>query len=442
MAAVPEVRRPPRRHHAPSSCAYDTEGVTVEHRNAVHGPARASRTRSRCSRTSSCPTENLIGKEGQGLKIALTTLNTGRLALPAICVGAGQVGDRRSRASGRPSASSGASRSASTTPSRRRSRSSPRTRVRPRGDARRRQPRWPTTSSNDIRIEAAIAKLYGSELGWKVVDELIQIRGGRGYETAESLKARGEKPVPGRAGAARHADQPHLRGLDRDHAPADRARGRRPAPARSPATCSRPTARSATRPRSAVEARRSSTPSGCRSWPSARARSPRSYDEFGAAGRAPALRRARLAQARPLDLLRDEPLAGQARAAGRRSSGRIVDIGAELFAISAAVVYADTIAARAARARATRRCELADLFCPQARRRVDALFHELWANDDDANYAAAQKRARRPLHVARGGHQRPRRSLRINARPLVPRIRSSTLIRSSLTCERPVVPGP
>lgn len=70
--------------------------------------------------------------------------------------------------------------------------------------------------------------------------------------------------------------------------------------------------------------------------------------------------------------------------------GRIVDIGAELYAIACACVYADTLA----REQPDRRqavTELADLFCGQARRRADRLFAELWANDDQAQYEAAQR---------------------------------------------------
>jgi len=70
--------------------------------------------------------------------------------------------------------------------------------------------------------------------------------------------------------------------------------------------------------------------------------------------------------------------------------GRIVDTGAELYAIACACVYAQTLA----REDATRRdgaFELADLFARQARRRADALFHELWANDDASQYKAAQQ---------------------------------------------------
>jgi hypothetical protein len=70
--------------------------------------------------------------------------------------------------------------------------------------------------------------------------------------------------------------------------------------------------------------------------------------------------------------------------------GRIVDIGAELFAISAAVVYANTQAQEHPERR-EELFELAELFCAQARLRSDRLFEELWTNNDDANNKFAKK---------------------------------------------------
>ena len=172
---------------------YTSEGVTVLHRNAFMG-LRGIENSVTILKDVFVPEENRIAREGDGLKIALTTLNTGRLALMAIAVGASKWATKIAREWSAERVQWG----------------------RPIGkhDAVAQKlafiagsafgleamldvaARLADNKRNDIRIEAALCKLYGSELAWKVIDELMQVRGGRGYETAASLKARGERPVP------------------------------------------------------------------------------------------------------------------------------------------------------------------------------------------------------------------------------------------------------
>jgi hypothetical protein len=330
------------------------------------------------------PNENLIGREGEGLKIALTTLNTGRLALPAICVGVGKYSTKVAREWARDRVQWG----------------------RPVGkhDAVAQKVAFITATTfgleamldvssrladdkkNDIRIEAAIAKLYASEMGWKITDELIQVRGGRGYETAESLKARGEKPIPVEMmlrdmrinrifeGSteimhlliAREAVDQHLavagdiiegEGVD--------LKGKAKAAVQAGAFYGK------WLPQLAVgEGRR-----------------PGSFSEFG-----PLATHARYAERGSRKLARSTFYAmtrWQAKLENKQAVlGRIVDIGAELFAISSAIVYAQTLATEHPE-RADSAFELADLFCQQARSRADDLFSELFSNEDDANYKLA-----------------------------------------------------
>ncbi|MEU3499709.1 acyl-CoA dehydrogenase family protein [Streptomyces hundungensis] len=171
----------------------DSPGVTVENRNAFMGLRGIENGVTRFHQVR-VPAANRIGPEGSGLKIALTTLNTGRLSLPAMCVGSGKwclkiarewAGAREQW--GRPVArheAVGAKISfiAATTFA-----------LEAMTDL---SAQMADEDRNDIRIEAALAKLYGSEMGWLITDELVQIRGGRGFETADSLAARGERAVP------------------------------------------------------------------------------------------------------------------------------------------------------------------------------------------------------------------------------------------------------
>jgi alkylation response protein AidB-like acyl-CoA dehydrogenase len=361
----------------------DSPGVTVEHRNAFMGLRGIENSVTRLADVF-VPRENVIGKEGQGLKIALTTLNTGRLALPAICVGVAKWATKIARefASERVQWGQPVGRH----------------------DAVAQKVAFIAASAfgleamldvasrladdkaSDIRIEAAIAKLYGSELGWRVIDELMQVRGGRGYETAESLKARGERPI---------AVEQHMRDMrinrifegsteimhlliareavDRHLEVAGElleGDGDLKEKARVALQAGRFYARWL--PQLAVgEGNR-----------------PGAYEEYGElAGHLRFVERSSRKLARSIFYAMGRWQAGLERR--QAVLGRIVDIGAELFAMSAAVVYASTIRSERPE-RADEASELADLFCRQASRRVGDLFGALWSNDDRENYRLAQ----------------------------------------------------
>ena len=48
----------------------------------------------------------------------------------------------------------------------------------------------------DLRLESAAAKIIGSEWYWEAVNELFQVRGGRGFMTMESQHKSGELAIP------------------------------------------------------------------------------------------------------------------------------------------------------------------------------------------------------------------------------------------------------
>jgi alkylation response protein AidB-like acyl-CoA dehydrogenase len=174
-------------------CPTDTDGITVRHRNEFMGLRGLENSVTEFEDVF-VPNENVIAGIGRGLRVALGTLNTGRLSLPAICVGAtkyslkivrqwanerkqwGEPIGRHDPVAQKIALIAGTAFG-----------------LEAMVDV---SSRMADDKRRDFRIEAAIAKLYGSERAWEAVDTMVQIRGGRGYETARSLAARGEKPVP------------------------------------------------------------------------------------------------------------------------------------------------------------------------------------------------------------------------------------------------------
>jgi len=139
------------------------------------------------------PVENVIWGEGLGLKMALKTLNTGRLTLPAACTGMAKRCLTIAR-------TWGAEREQWGYPIGKHEAGADKIAMIASKTLAMEALTWLTShwadEERDIRIEAAMAKLFCSEAAWEIVDTTLQLRGGRGYERAESLRARGEEPWP------------------------------------------------------------------------------------------------------------------------------------------------------------------------------------------------------------------------------------------------------
>ncbi len=355
------------------------EGVKVERRCHFMG-LRALANAVISFKDVKVPVENLIGKEGRGLKIALTTLNDGRLSIPNSSVGAAKQALRICREwsservqwgkpVGKHEAISHKLADMASTIFAMESVASLSTEMSNRGNF-------------DIRLEAAAAKEWNTCRTWEIIDDTMQIRGGRGYETAQSLKARGDKAEPverlmrdyrinkifeGSSEImhlfmAREAVDKHLQVagamIDPDKSPAEKFQAL---------------------PKIA---------SFYASWyPSRWFAGVKTFNEFGDfAGHL------RFVERSTRRLARQVFHGMMIHQAGLQNKQvflfRLVDIANELFAMAATVSRVHAMR-RAGLPEATAAAELADLFCRQARRKVRRLFVDLWSNDDARKYRVA-----------------------------------------------------
>ena len=328
------------------------------------------------------PKESLLLAEGKGLKLALVTLNTGRLTLPATCAAAGkwclQVARRFAAERvqwGKPVGQHEAVAQMI-------------------ADIAARTYAMEAIADlcalladrgkSDIRLEAAIAKLWNSDAAWEICDETVQVRGGRGYETARSLALRGEAPIP---------LEQLLRDLRINRIFEGTNQVMRLFIAREALDVHLKVAGDVVMPGVPMAKRMAGLvrsglfylawyPSRWLGW----GRWPR-YAEFG-----PLAGHMRWADRTSRRLARQQfhlmVLNGPALEKKQALLFRCVDIGAELFAVTATCVRAlRDVRAKAADANAY---ELADVFCRHSRRKVDKLFQDIRRNADPETYRLAR----------------------------------------------------
>jgi alkylation response protein AidB-like acyl-CoA dehydrogenase len=352
------------------------------------------------------PAENLIGQEGKGLKIALTTLNDGRLSIPNIGVGTAKacLGIVRKWANERVQWGTPIGRHEAITHKI--------VDIAARTYAMESVANLATEMSDrggyDIRLEAAAAKEWNTFRGWQIVDDTMQIRGGRGYETERSLAARGEEPVPVERmmrdsrinrifeGSteimhlfmAREMVDKHLQiagaMVDPDKPAAEKL-------AALPGMAAFYAWWYPTRWL------------GWALWPK--------YSAFGRL--ATHLRFVERSSRRLSRASFHGMLVYQTRLQNKQAFlFRLVDIANESFAMAAAVTRAQALVERRA-PEAAEAVRIADVFCLSARRRVRTLFAELWSNDDAVRY-------RHGLDVLAGRHLWLERGLVGTATPATP----------------------
>ncbi|MBI4341392.1 MAG: acyl-CoA dehydrogenase family protein [Candidatus Omnitrophica bacterium] len=329
------------------------------------------------------PKENILWGPGLGLKLALVTLNAGRIAIPAGCVGTAKRCLQSTRAWAKERKQWGGpigkheavavkiGDMAATTIAM---------------DAM----VWLASAmvdrkTTDIRLEAAMAKLFCSEACWRIVDDTVQIRGGRGYETARSLRARGEAALPVerimrdsrinliiegtsdimRLFIAREALDAHMRAV------ADLLNPRTPPPAKAKTALAAALRYALWYPQQWLS---------WSGWPKHQALGPR----LGGHLRFIERTSHRLALA-----LFHAAMRHQMRLAYRQQLlGRLVDIGGDLFAMAAACAKAHAMVRLQPSEQSP--VELADLFCRLAKRRIALAFAQLHRNDDRTSYRMAQ----------------------------------------------------